>query len=271
MRWHPRRASRLGRLSLRLGQTAVPTGRLLRARTDAVEIQPVVLTLVYRARNAAVVAEILRSTPPDSTIALWALDEVAPALASMTLGAGPGSRFHLHEELLRLAAPPPDVHWVLSDDDIVLRRSSVKELVRVAITAHIDVYAPTHAWDSHWSYGFTCSRPLSLVRETSFVEIGPLVGFSPAARAMLLPFPAVAGVGWGMEAYWSSLSQPGLRNGLIDALPIAHTTPVGGTYDQADEAVKAQVLLERSGVPSLEALMRTSATWRPWQRRPPWL
>ena len=270
MRWHPARRSWIGRLVVRAEQSLIPIRNILRFRLVGVPDRPVVFTLVYRCRNADTVEALLRTLPLGSTVALWALDEIAPSLEKWTLGVGPGSRFRLHEELLRLSDAPSDVHWILSDDDIALRAAGIVDVVRTAQFAELDVYAPTHRWDSYWSYGYTCGRGMSLVRETAFVEVGPLVGFSPRARATLLPFPDVAGVGWGMEAHWSSVARPDLRNGLIDAVFVTHTMPVGLEYDQADEARKAQALLERIGVRRMTDLMRTSAHWRPWQSSPPW-
>ena len=53
---------------------------------------------------------------------LWALDEVASALAPATRGAGPGAKFELLQRLLDRAPVDEGAWLVLSDDDYKFRR-----------------------------------------------------------------------------------------------------------------------------------------------------
>src|ERR1700676_858286 len=67
-----------------------------RQSSDAEEV-PVLLLLVYRKSNSFLVEALLRNLSATADVRLWALDEIEPRLADMTLGSGPGTRFsHLN-------------------------------------------------------------------------------------------------------------------------------------------------------------------------------
>jgi hypothetical protein len=81
------------------------------------------------------------------------------------------------------------------------------------------------------------------VRESRFVEIGPVTAFAAPAFAALLPFPALR-MGWGLDAHWGAVAREhGWRAGIVDATPILHTTPVGGGYDRAAAVAEAHAFL----------------------------
>jgi hypothetical protein len=81
------------------------------------------------------------------------------------------------------------------------------------------------------------------VRESRFVEIGPLTAFAAETFDTLLPFPALR-MGWGLDAHWSALAAGrGWRVGIVDATPILHTAPVGVGYDRAAAVAEAQAFL----------------------------
>ena len=79
--------------------------------------------------------------------------------------------------------------------------------------------APAHRIRSHAAWRLTRRRWRSVVRETAFVEIGPVTALHRETFAALLPFPAV-GMGWGLDAHWSWLARErGWRIGVVDLLP----------------------------------------------------
>ena len=43
------------------------------------------------------------------------------------------------------------------------------------------------------------------MRETRFVEIGPVTAFGRAAAAELLPFPELR-YGWGLDLHWAAVA-----------------------------------------------------------------
>ena len=66
------------------------------------------------------------------------------------------------------------------DDDVALPRGFLDAFVFLAERFDLAMAQPAHRWRSHAAWNVTRRRPFSLVRETSFVEIGPV---SRAARA----------------------------------------------------------------------------------------
>lgn len=279
----PRRETPAGRLIVRLGallSRVEPSRRLLRRSPEP----PVVVTCVYRRRHADLVLAMMRRSHRARWV-LWAYDEVDPRLEHATVGSGRGGRLELHERMVAHATSTgahqdaqedagEDPWWVIADDDIVTGGWSFTELAAVARDAQLDVSAPAHSWGSHWSHRITLQRALSAVRLTHFVEIGPVVVLSPAGRRTLTPFPDANPVGWGLESYWSSLHRSDVRCGLVDALPVDHRVPMGGTYSSRSAWESGQAYVRTLGIDDFtaeqRAMMVTLATWRPWRRRAPW-
>ena len=230
-----------------------------RVPAPALEPPPLRLALVYRARNAGTVAALLAGLPPGTDVRLWALDEAVPGLP--TAGVGPGLRFVLLNRLL--AGAPDDGAWtVLADDDVRLVRGSLQQAAALCRAAGVDVGQPAHAWNSYVSHDHTRRRVLSLVREVWFVEQGPVVLLSPAARARVLPLPEDVGMGWGIEYRWSSLRRDGLRLGIVDAVALRHLAPAGAGYDQAEARAVGHRLRREQGYGSVTELLRTTGVWR---------
>jgi hypothetical protein len=230
------------------------------------------LLSVYRARNAQVVA-LLATTAARSggTVRLWALDRGVPALSAWTIGEGPGGRLDLLNALLASGPVDDDAYVTVADDDasFVLGYPRYLTLVR---RAGFDLAQPAHTRRrSNPSHPVTLRAPWSLARLTSFVEIGPVVTVAPSWRSSVLPFPAGLGMGWGLEADWYGLHRRGARLGIVDASPVRHLGPVGTAYEQSGERERMAERLAANGLGGLDEIQRTLATWRPWQRTPPWL
>jgi hypothetical protein len=96
--------------------------------------------------------------------------------------------------------------------------------------------AQTHA--SHAAWSVTRRRGGALLRETRFVEIGPVTAFRRDAAAELIPFPPLR-YGWGLDAHWAAVAEErGWRLGVVDALPVRHDEgTVAATYS-GDEAIE---------------------------------
>jgi hypothetical protein len=237
-------------------------------RARALRRAPVtVLLCVYRARNARVVRRLVRQA--GGSARLWALDAVAPSLAAWTVGSGPGGKFALVSGLYAAAPVAPESYVVVADDDVWL--PSLRAFLAVVRRASFDLAQPAHTRHlSHPSHAITLRAPRSVARLTSFVEIGPLFAVSPAWRSSVLPFPEDAGMGWGLEADWYALHRRGARLGIVDAVPMRHLAPVGTAYPQGAERERMARRLSAAGLAGLAEAQRTLATWRPWQRTPPW-
>jgi hypothetical protein len=169
-----------------------------------------------------------------------------------------GGKFENLNQLLSSAAPSPSTgagpDWLLVvDDDVRLPRAFLDRFVAVCEAFALDLAQPAQTLRSHSAWKVTRRRPGSLVRETRFVEIGPVTAFSNRAAAELLPFPELR-YGWGLDLHWAALAgQRGWRLGIVDALPVRHESSlVGAAYSRADALSEAAgFLAARPYLPSV--------------------
>jgi GT2 family glycosyltransferase len=184
------------------------------------------------------------------------------ALASASPGLG---KFECLNGLL-VEWPAAGHDWLLVvDDDVVLPRGFLDVLVFCAERFDLRLAQPAHRRRSHAAWGVTRRRPDGVVRETSFVEIGPVTLFHRETFDTLLPFPDV-GMGWGLDLHWAALARErGWRMGVVDAVPIAHRAqPAAAVYDRERALAEArEFLADRPYVPRREA-ERTLAVHRNW-------
>jgi hypothetical protein len=227
---------------------------------------------VYRRRNAQVLHRMLKPARAAGwRVRLWALDEEEPTLASETLGTGSGTKFELVNRLVEDTPPSTNDYVVVADDDAVFVRGSIVSFLSKVAAAGFGVAQPSHVLWSNISHRITWMRPFSNARLTTFVEIGPIFAVAPRWQANVLPFPGGLGMGWGLELDWMDLQPLGCRLGIVDSTPIRHLSRFAAAYAPEEEIEKLTNLLEERGAPGWRGLRRTVATWRPWQKQPPWL
>ena len=157
------------------------------------------------------------------------------------------------------------VDWVLAvDDDIVLPRGFLDRFLFLAERFELKMAQPAHRFRSHAAWRVTRRRLASAVRETQFVEIGPLTAFHRDTFARLLPFPPVE-MGWGLDVHWAAIArEEGWRVGIVDALPIRHLIPVAVDYAWERAVAEGEKFVaSRPYVPAGEA-QRTLVTHRTW-------
>jgi GT2 family glycosyltransferase len=156
--------------------------------------------------------------------------------------------------------------WLLLvDDDILLPRGFLDRFLFLAERFSLDLAQPAHRLRSHAAWSVTRRRPFSVVRETPFVEIGPVTAFSRRTFSALLPFPALR-MGWGLDAHWAALAREhGWRCGVLDAVSIRHrAAPAAAAYSREAALAEARAFLaERPYLPARE-IQRTLATHRHW-------
>jgi GT2 family glycosyltransferase len=203
-----------------------------------------------RAQAAAIDAELLRSRHDVE------LHTCAPE------GRG---KFESLNALLR--EHPPERHdWLLvCDDDVALPHGFLDRLLFLCERFSLALAQPAHRLRSHAAWPVTRRRAGSAVRETAFVEIGPVTAFASSTFAALTPFPELR-MGWGLDVHWAALAREhGWRCGVVDAVPIGHVlAPVAASY--AHDAAVAEARAFLSGRPYLTAREadRTLATYRTW-------
>lgn len=219
------------------------------------------LVCVYREGNAADVAPWVHAAVDlGLDVGLWALDAPAEALATWTLGQGGGGRFALLNQLLALL---PDADYTVAvDDDVKIVRGDLETLLKVADALPLDLAAPAHAWRSYYGHAVTKARLRSVARQTTYVDIGPVLVVGPHRRADLLPFPD-EGMGWGVELGWFDLIEQGLRMGVVDAVTVRHLKPIGKQYALDEERRRVAQELSRRGFRSWDDLERTVARHSP--------
>ncbi|WP_249011756.1 glycosyltransferase [Conexibacter sp. DBS9H8] len=227
-----------------------------------------------------------------------ALDELARSRHRLSVhrrGAGSGGRFENLNALLTEAgltapgtddpggpapatddpgasAPAPALggptapDWLLViDDDVALPAGFLNAFLFLAERHRLTLAQPAHRRLSHAAWPVTRRRVTSAVRETAFVEIGPLVAFAAAALPALLPFPPLR-YGWGVEAYWGALARAhGWRSGVVDATPITHALrPVGASYDQSAARAESRAFLAEHPHITVTEAARTLRTHTDW-------
>jgi hypothetical protein len=166
-----------------------------------------------------------------------------------------GGKFENLNALLENAgAGSPD--WtIVVDDDVELPPCFLDRFVAVCERFDLQLAQPAQTLASHAAWRIVRRRPGSLVRETRFVEIGPVTAFRREAAAELLPFPPLR-YGWGLDLAWGAIARErGWRTGIVDVLPVRHErAPVAASYS-SDEAIdEAQrFLADRAYITSKEA------------------
>jgi len=105
----------------------------------------------------------------------------------------------------------------------------------------------------------------ALVRETAWVEIGPVVALRADTWARLLPFPSTR-MGWGLDAHWAALARDhGWRVGIVDATPIRHLLrPIATGYAAQSAVEEARAFLAERPYLSAQESQRTLATHASW-------
>ena len=258
-----RRAKRsAGELAFDAIDTLAGTRRAATRLARETPSRDVLVTSVYRAGSQLAEAlPSLRSETHDVRLAFGALGAARePALEPHTVARDlAGGKFENLNVVLAAAdanAGGSDPDWlVVVDDDVRLPSAFLDRFVAVLEAFGLDLAQPAQTLRSHSAWKVTRRRPASLVRETRFVEIGPVTAFSRRAAAELLPFPGLR-YGWGLDLHWAALAgRHGWRLGVVDALPVRHETgTVGAAYSSTDaESEAARFLADRPYLPSARA------------------
>jgi GT2 family glycosyltransferase len=160
----------------------------------------------------------------------------------------PGERGKFENLDALLAEHPADrCDWLLVvDDDVALPRGFLDAFLCAAERAGLKLAQPAHRLHSHAAWAVTRRRRGSTLRETTFVEIGPVTAFHRDVFASLLPFPADLRMGWGLDAHWAAIARErGWPIGIVDATPIGHTqAPAGAGYARAAAVAEATAFLD---------------------------
>jgi GT2 family glycosyltransferase len=162
--------------------------------------------------------------------------------------APPGARGKFENLNALLAEHPPDGHdWLLVvDDDVALPRGFLDAFLCAAERARLKLAQPAHRLHSHAAWAVTRRHLGSTVRETTFVEIGPVTAFHRDTFGVLLPFPEGLRMGWGLDVHWAAVARERKWPiGVVDATPVGHTgRPAGDAYSRAEAEAEARTFLD---------------------------
>jgi hypothetical protein len=161
---------------------------------------------------------------------------------------------------------------VVCDDDIYCPPRFLAAFLRYQAAYDLALAQPARTWASHFDHAFALRRPWWRVRETRFVECGPLVSFRRDAAELLMPFEHPEQL-WGLDLVWPlALEKNGLRMGVVDAVPVEHSLrPQAAAYSkQAQDAAMHRFLAVTPHLPMSEAFTVLAGRRRPPERgRPP--
>jgi hypothetical protein len=159
-----------------------------------------------------------------------------------------------------------DNDWLLViDDDIVLPKGFLDRFLFLAERFGLDLVQPAHRLSSHAAWRVTRRHYRDVVRETRFVEIGPLTAFARSTFSTLLPFPDLR-MGWGLDLHWAALAcERGWRCGVVDAIPISHrAAPAASAYSREQALTEARTFLSNRPYLSASEAQQTLVTHRRW-------
>jgi hypothetical protein len=159
-----------------------------------------------------------------------------------------------------------DHDWLLViDDDVTLPRNFLDRLLFLCERFGLDLAQPAHPQNSHAAWELTRRRRGTVLRETRFVEIGPVTALASSTFSTLVPFPALR-MGWGLDAHWAALARElGWRCGVVDAVCVAHRrAPAADAYSREDAVAEARVFLSQHRYLPVSESQRTLAAHRTW-------
>jgi hypothetical protein len=200
--------------------------------------------------------DVLRASRHELRVALGSTGEARPELVEETVATGLGGGKFENLNAVLDAAGAGDEDWtIVVDDDVVLPHLFLERFVALADRVGLTLAQPAQTLASHAAWPVTRRRAGALVRETRFVEIGPVTAFAPEAAAELLPFPDLR-FGWGLDLHWAAVARErGWRLGVVDVVPVRHDlTGVASTYGHEEAVEEARrFLADRDFLPAAEA------------------
>jgi hypothetical protein len=182
-----------------------------------------------------------------------------------SMAAGRGGKFENLNTLLA-ANPPQGYDWLLVvDDDVALPHRFLDQFIFLAERFQLRLAQPAHRRRSHAAWQVTRRDTSAVVRETAYVEIGPVFAFHAVTFGVLLPFPELR-FGWGLDAHWSALAREhGWRMGIVDATPMRHGLRVIATsYTHAEAIDEGRRFLTGRPYTTAAELQQTLVRHRTW-------
>lgn len=174
-------------------------------------------------------------------------------------------KFEVINDLLSGADLTRFDYVVVCDDDIHLPHGFLPAFIAYQNAYDLSTAQPARAWHSHFDHAFVLRRPWWKVRETRFVECGPLVSFRQDAVQLLMPFQHAEHL-WGLDFIWPAiLEKHGLKMGIVDAVAVDHSLrPQAATYDKSEhDRAMHELFSTTQHVPMTEAFTTLNGRRKP--------
>lgn len=164
-------------------------------------------------------------------------DEVADVTMRKT--EPPATKFSLLNQLLTEIKIDEFEFVIVCDDDIILPANFLDRYLELVARHDFALAQPARTHNSFIDHPFVEQLDGLAARRTRFVEIGPLFSIHRSAFQFILPFDEASPMGWGYDFFWPHvISNAGLKMGIIDAVPVAHSLRKPVVYYEYDKTRK---------------------------------
>lgn len=164
-----------------------------------------------------------------------------PEITSLTVQRleTPAPKFLLLNRLLKTINLYDFEYIIVSDDDIVLPVNFLDSYLALVSHHNFAIAQPARTHESYIDHPFVEQLDGIDARWTRFVEIGPLFSLHRSAFDYILPFDEASPMGWGNDFVWPVLAERhGLKMGIVDAVPVAHSLRKPVAYYDHTSAAK---------------------------------
>jgi hypothetical protein len=143
-----------------------------------------------------------------------------------------GNKLQCLHRLCYPGSPLFDYEYVaFPDDDIATSWMDLNRIFQICADYNLLLGQPALSHDSYIAHAILRQQPDKILRFTNFVEIMTPFFSRLALRRCSGTFNFGAS-GWGLDRAWPViLGDPRNRIGIIDAVPVHHTRPIGLNYD----------------------------------------
>jgi hypothetical protein len=126
----------------------------------------------------------------------------------------------------------------LPDDDLDVDQATLNHMFDLATRYDLRLFQPALTPESYISWAITLRHAGFRLRFTNFVEI-MAPGFALPLLKQVRESFGTSIIGWGLDFLWPRFTELG-QTAIIDATPVHHSRPVGGTMKWAGFANEAE-------------------------------
>jgi hypothetical protein len=149
----------------------------------------------------------------------------------------PGMKFMILNQLIAETNIDTFEFVIVCDDDINFPDCFLDRYLELVVRYDFSLAQPARTHDSFIDHSFVEQLDGLVARWTRFVEIGPLFSVHRRAFPLIFPFDEASPMGWGYDFVWPQIiGNAGLKMGIVDAVPIAHSLRKPVLYYQHAEA-----------------------------------